>query len=87
MAKLCQWCKQINFAAILTPREYDLVSDTFGPIYRKEYTGDGICPTVEFKKWGKTVRTGPPDSYFPQIRTAHYDDLVSNSARSENSVA
>jgi Heterokaryon incompatibility protein (HET) len=86
MAKLCQWCKQINFAAILTPREYDLDSGTNGPIYRKEYTGDGLCPTVESKKWGKIVRTGPPESYLPQIRTAHYDDLVSNSARSESSV-
>lgn len=89
MAKLCQWSKQINFAAVLTPREWDLNPDSdlpvCEPIYRKEYTGDGLCPTVKFKKWGKTVRTGPPDSYLPQIRTAHYDDLVSNSARSESS--
>jgi hypothetical protein len=86
MAKLCQWCKQINFAAILTPREDNLTTDTFEPIYRKEYAGKDFCPTVKFKKYGKTVRTGPSESYLPQIRTAHYDDLVSNSARSESSL-
>jgi len=85
MAKLCKWCSQINFASILTPRAFDLDADTCGPIYREEYKGTDFCPTVRFERYGKTIRTGPPEDYLPRIRTAHWNDLASNSARSESS--
>ncbi|KAJ9666645.1 hypothetical protein H2201_003304 [Coniosporium apollinis] len=85
MAKLCQWCAQINFAAILTPRQCNLTTGDQGPIYRPEYTGNGGDPSLHFERYGKTVRSGPPESYLPQIRTARYEELSSSDDGSEAS--
>jgi hypothetical protein len=73
--KLCQFCKQINFAAILTPREWDEEAKRTTTIFRPEYNGNGQSPSLEWSGFGKTKRTGPPDNHLPQIRTADYDEL------------
>lgn len=75
LAKLCKWCKQINFAAILTPREWDLDSGKPVATFKPEYNGNGETPSLEWTHFGPTKRTGPPENYLPQIRVARYEDL------------
>ncbi|MCJ1327708.1 hypothetical protein MMC10_004381 [Thelotrema lepadinum] len=74
LAKLCRVCQQVNFAAILTPREWDAEAKISKTIYRLEWTGNGKSPDLEWTNFGKTKRTGPPEDYLPQVRTASYDD-------------
>ncbi|KAF4467670.1 ankyrin unc44 [Fusarium albosuccineum] len=73
--KLCRWCKQINFEAILTPRTWDEDTGRMVAPLRPEYSGNGRSPSLQWTHFGKTNRTGPPDGYLPQIRTARYDEL------------
>ncbi|KAJ3542710.1 hypothetical protein NM208_g3955 [Fusarium decemcellulare] len=73
--KLCRWCKQINFEAILTPRTWDEDAERMVAPLRPEYSGNGRSPSLEWTHFGKTNRTGPPEGYLPQIRTARYDEL------------
>lgn len=85
MAKLCQWYAQINFAAILTPRQCNLTAGEEEPIYRPEYTGNGGDPSLHCGRYGKTGRSGPPESCLPLIRTARYEELSSSDDSSEAS--
>jgi Heterokaryon incompatibility protein (HET) len=75
MSQLCRVCKQINFAAILTPREWNAEAGRSQTIFRPEWNGNGKSPDLEWTGYGKTKRTGPSEDYLPQIRTAEYDDL------------
>ena len=75
MDDLCKFCRQVNFAAILTPRENDRATRGFKTIYRPELTK--ACQESLTKDWysGKTVRAGLPEDFLPQIKTARYEDL------------
>jgi Heterokaryon incompatibility protein (HET) len=75
MSQLCRVCKHVNFAAILTPREWDEEARKTQTIFRPEWNGNGKSPDLEWTGCGKTKRTGPSEDYLPQIRTAEYDEL------------
>ena len=79
LAKLCRVCQQVNFAAILTPREWDTEAEISKTIYRPEWTGTGKPPDLRWTHFGKTKRTGPPEDRLPQIRTAFYEDRSASS--------
>lgn len=75
-SQLCQVCKQINFAAILTPREWDKETGKCRTIYRPEWNGNGESPDLDWKDYGKKNRKGSSSAdYLPRIRTAEYDQL------------
>jgi len=84
LSGLCRFCNQINFAAILTPREQDKESGETTTIYRPEYTGNGNSPDLRWVSFGKTKPPADLDEsglekweydHLPKIRTADYDDL------------
>lgn len=74
-SKLCHVCIEINFAAILTPREWDATSPKTKALYRPELSGNGGDPSMDFDKFPKSKRAASAADYLPQIRTAYYDDL------------
>lgn len=93
--QLCRVCHKINFAAILTPREWNK-GDTEGgggdaesrAIYRPECNGDGKAPDMKWGKYGKKNRKGKAggeeeEDYLPLIRTAEYDELSVSSTLSD----
>ena len=82
-ASLCRWCKEINFAAILTPREWDEKTGKMTTLFRPEYNGNGQSPSLERTGFGKTKRSGLPEDYLPQIRTAAYDELSVSSGEGQ----
>jgi|SRR2546423_14478694 len=83
-AELCRFCKQVNFAAIFTPRELDEETKRTTTIFRPEHNGNGQSPSLEWTRFGKSKRTGPPEDHLPQIRTANYDELsISSLAEQE----
>ena len=74
-AKLCRICKQVNFAAILTPREWDEDAGRSRTTFRPEWSGNGGAPDLAWTAYGRDSWTGPSEEYLPRIRTACYDDL------------
>jgi Heterokaryon incompatibility protein (HET) len=72
--RLCDICKQVNFGAIFTPREWDPETGRYSAIYRPEYAGTGGTPLLR-EDWGNRKRNHAFGYDLPQIRTADYDDL------------
>lgn len=73
LAKLCQVCKQVNFLAILTPREK--TEDGFRALYRPELSGQGGSPSMRWGTYSKLHRSHGAADYSPRIRTVDYDTL------------
>ncbi|KAL8685695.1 MAG: hypothetical protein Q9218_007596 [Villophora microphyllina] len=73
LARLCRVCKEVNFAGILTPREWN--GDRCKAIYRPEYSGKGGRPSMDWGTYGKKHRTEQAVDRLPSIRTAAYDEL------------
>jgi hypothetical protein len=74
-ARLCEVCKGINFAAIMTPREWDDHNGEWKAVFRPEYDGNGKDPEMTWGRFSKVHRPGSPEDDLPGIRHAFYDDL------------
>lgn len=75
-SQICRVCKQINFAAILTPREWDGKTGRSRTIYRPEWDGNGKSPYMRWTDYAKKNRKNSmAEDYLPKIRTADYDQL------------
>ena len=79
-SQLCRVCKEINFAAILTPREWDTVISKTKALYRPELSGNGGDPSMDIDDFPKSKRAASAADYLPQIRTAYYDELSESEA-------